>query len=45
MPCLAPKGNGFLNKPGFRVMLREELGLSVHHLAGISFERFGNPRV
>ena len=45
MPGPAPKGDGFFNKPGFRVMLRKELGLAVLQLGGMGFERFGNPRV
>jgi hypothetical protein len=42
---LSPVGDGFFDEPGFGVMLREELGLSVRHLRGISFERFGNLRM
>ena len=42
---LAPAGDGFFNEPGLGVMLREELGLGVHQLGGMGFERFGDLRV
>jgi uncharacterized membrane protein YhfC len=45
MTGLAPVGDGFFDEPGLGVMLREELGLSVHQLGGIGFERFSDLRV
>jgi hypothetical protein len=41
----APKGDGFFDEPSLGVMLREELGLALHHLGGMGFERFGDLRV
>ncbi len=42
MTGLAPIRDRFFNKPSFRIMLREELGLGVHQLGGMSFERNGD---
>ncbi len=42
---LAPASDGFFNESGLGVMLREELGLALHELRGVGFERFGDPRV
>jgi hypothetical protein len=42
---LAPIDDGFFDEPGLGVMLREELGLAVHPLWRLGFERFGDPRV
>ena len=36
MTGLAPADDGFFNEPGFRVMLRQKLGLAVHQLRGMS---------
>ena len=43
MAGFAPAGDGFFNQPGFRVMLREQLGLAVHQLGEMGFEGFGDP--
>ena len=45
MTCLAPAGDGFFDEPGLGVMLREELGLAVHQLGRMGFERFGDLHV
>jgi hypothetical protein len=42
---LAPVDDGFFDEPGLGVMLREELGLAVHQLGGMGFERIGDLRV
>jgi hypothetical protein len=42
---LAPASDRFFNEPGFGIMLREEFGLVLHNLRGMSFERFGDLRV
>ena len=42
---LAPIGDGFFDEPGLGIMLREELGLGVHQLGGMGFERFGDLRM
>jgi hypothetical protein len=42
---LAPAGDRFFNEPGLDVMLREKLGLGVHDLGRMGFERFGDLRV
>jgi hypothetical protein len=39
MTGFAPASDGFCDEPGFGVMLREELGLTVHQLGGTGFER------
>jgi hypothetical protein len=43
MTCLAPAGDGFFDEPSFGVMLREEVGLSVHQLGIMGFEGRGDP--
>ena len=45
MTGLAPIGDGFFDEPGFRIMLREELGLAVYQLRGMGCERFRDLRV
>jgi len=45
MTGLAPAGDGFFNEPGFCIMLREELGLAIHQLGGMGFQRSGDQRV
>src|SRR5262249_779195 len=43
MTGLAPPGDGFCNEPSLDIMLCEDLGLVLHHLGGMSRERFGDP--
>ena len=45
MTGFTPVSSGFFNEPGFGIMLREELGLAVHQLGEMGFERFGDLRV
>jgi len=40
-----PAGDGFFDKPGLLVMLREELGLVIHELGRMGFECRRDPRV
>jgi len=39
MAGFAPIDDGFINKPGLSVMLREYLGLAVHQLRRLGFKR------
>ena len=43
MTDLAAVRRGFFDEPGIRIMLREPLGLAVHQLAIMGYERFGDP--
>src|SRR5690348_18427660 len=45
MTGLAPVGDRFFNEPRRRVVLRKKIGLSVHQLGRISFERFSDLRM
>ena len=45
MTGLAPERDGFFNESSLGIMLRKELGLSVHQLGGMGFECFGDLRV
>ena len=42
---LAPIGDSLFSEPSLRIMLGEELGLVLHHVWGLGFERFGDPRM
>ena len=45
MTGLAPADDGFFNERSLGIMLCEELGLGVHQLGEMGFERFGDLRV
>ena len=45
MTGLPPIGDGLFDEAGLSVMLREELGLVLHHFGGMAFERLSNLRV
>jgi hypothetical protein len=45
MTGLAPADDRFFDQPSLGIMLREELGLAIHQLGGMGFERLSNLRV
>ena len=45
MTGFTPPGDRFFDQRRLGVVLRQELGLAVHQLGGMGFERFGYLRV